>query len=64
MNQKLLLALHEARNKIHALKGMIHFHMYGEDRFKAEQMLEKIAANLNVIYESCLKCDEDDRRES
>lgn len=64
MNQELMRLLHDVRNKLHSATNLVHMHMNGDERYKAERLLDEAKQSLNKMYIACLQCDEDDRRET
>lgn len=64
MNQDVMMLLHDVRNKLTSLKGLVHMHMTGDRRYEAENLLSDAAEKLNEMYVKCLQCDDDDRRET
>ena len=63
MNKKLMETLHAIRVDISEMKNLIHMHMYGDNRFRAERLINEVAKKVNVMYAQCLKCDIEDRSE-
>jgi hypothetical protein len=56
MNEKFIGVIHEVRNRLLIVKGLIHFHMDSDRRFKAEQELDEACRCINLMYAECLRC--------
>lgn len=56
MNCKVEEHLHILRNCLHNLQLPVHYHMVGEERFKAVKLLEEARQAVEKMYSDCLKC--------
>ena len=56
MNCKVVENLHTLRSCLHNLQLPVHYHMTGEQRFKAIKTLDEARHAVELMYAGCLQC--------
>lgn len=56
MDETVMQYLHDMRNRLFELRGLVHYHMSTDKRFEAEDSLQKVCDDLELIYATCLRC--------
>ena len=57
--EELLTLLHEVRAHVTTLKELVHFHMSGDRRHRAENELQQITEKAAKSVAVCLSCNSD-----
>lgn len=56
MEETVMGAIHDMRNRLDIVKDLIHFHMMGEHQYVAEKELGAVKDDVNLIWCRCLQC--------
>jgi hypothetical protein len=60
MNQKTMGATHKALSNLNQAIDLVHHHMDGTKRYRAEKLLAEVKESLRVIHIECLQCPDGD----
>ena len=52
----MLEIVHSVRGRLHSAKGLVHYHMSGDQRFKVESALEEASSLIGELWSQCLSC--------
>jgi sensor histidine kinase regulating citrate/malate metabolism len=57
MNEDAVSLMHDIRNKLTAIKGMVHMHMMGERRYMCEKELAELESITGKLWALCVGCE-------